>query len=91
MGIISKDKKPYHRKICDLTIVADHTFYQEVGDSSLDKTVLQMLWHVKEANAMIQVDFSIKLKWLKSESGWGNNYYYVYFCQNLALSEIDNF
>ena len=35
MGIISKDKKPYHRKICDLTIVADHTFYQEVGDSSL--------------------------------------------------------
>ena len=58
MGIISKDKKPYHRKICDLTIVADHTFYQEVGGSSLDKTVLQMLWHVKEANAMIQVGFS---------------------------------
>ena len=54
MGIITKDKKPYHRKICDLTIVADHTFYQEVGDGSLDKTVLQMLWHVKEANAMIQ-------------------------------------
>ena len=42
------------RKMCDLTIVADHTFFAEVGGGSLDKTILQMLWHVKEANAMIQ-------------------------------------
>lgn len=53
MGILTS-KKPYQRKICDLTVVADHTFFQEVGGGSLDKTVLQMLWHLKEANAMIQ-------------------------------------
>ena len=38
MGIISKDKREYYRKICDLTIVADHTFYKEVGGGNLDKT-----------------------------------------------------
>ena len=42
------------RKICDLTIVADHLFFQEVGEGSLEKTVLQMLWHVKEANSLFQ-------------------------------------
>ena len=52
-GILTS-KKPYQRKLCDLTIVADHTFFEEVGQNSLDKTVLQMLWHIKEANAMIQ-------------------------------------
>ena len=52
-GIIT-NKKPYQRKLCDLTIVADHTFFEEVGQKSIDKTVLQMLWHVREANAMMQ-------------------------------------
>ena len=47
-------EKPLQRKICDLTIVADHTFFAEVGGESLDKTILQMLWHIKEANEMIQ-------------------------------------
>jgi hypothetical protein len=40
--------------MCDLTIVADHLFYEEIGEGSLEKTVLQMLWHVKEANAVFQ-------------------------------------
>ena len=44
------------RKMCDLTIVADHTFFAEVGGGSLDKTILQMLWHIKEANTMIQTE-----------------------------------
>ena len=44
------------RKMCDLTIVADHTFFAEVGGGSLDKTILQMLWHIKEAIAMIQCE-----------------------------------
>ena len=52
-GILTRDK-PLQRKICDLTIVADHTFFAEVGGGSLDKTILQMLWHIKEANEMIQ-------------------------------------
>ena len=42
------------RKICDLTLVADHLFFQDVGEASLEKTVLQMLWHVREANALFQ-------------------------------------
>lgn len=33
--------------ICDLTLVADHLFFTEVGEGSLEKTVLQVLWHVK--------------------------------------------
>jgi|LakMenEpi03Aug12_release.lakeMendotaPanAssembly.Ray.scaffolds.fasta_scaffold1743279_1 hypothetical protein len=49
----AKGKSP-SRKMCDLTIVADHLFYEEIGEGSLEKTVLQMLWHVKEANAVFQ-------------------------------------
>lgn len=52
-GILTS-KRQFQRKICDLTIVADHKFFQEVGLNDVDKTVLQMLWHVKEANEMIQ-------------------------------------
>ena len=52
-GILTREK-PRQRKICDLTIVADHTYFQEVGGGSLDSTILQMLWHIKEANEMIQ-------------------------------------
>lgn len=42
------------RRICDLTIVADHLFFGDVGEHSVEKTVLQMLWHIKEANALFQ-------------------------------------
>ncbi len=42
------------RRICDLTIVADHLFFSDVGEGSVEKTVLQMLWHIKEANALFQ-------------------------------------
>ena len=35
------------RRTCDLTIVADHLFFRQVGEGSVEKTVLQMLWHVK--------------------------------------------
>ena len=65
-GIIT-NKKPYQRKLCDLTIVADHTFFEEVGQKSIDKTVLQMLWHVREANAMMQSEantFSISYTYI---------------------------
>ena len=37
------------RRICDLTIVADHLFYSDVGEKSVEKTILQMLWHIKVA------------------------------------------
>ena len=53
-GIIT-NKKPYQRKLCDLTIVADHTFFEEVGQKSIDKTVLQMLWHVREPLVILMV------------------------------------
>ena len=36
------------------SIVADHLFFSEVGEGSVEHTVLIMLWHVKEANQLIQ-------------------------------------
>ena len=36
------------------SIVADHLFFSEVGEGSVERTVLMMLWHVKEANQLIQ-------------------------------------
>jgi hypothetical protein len=42
------------KKICELTIVADHKFFADVGENSIEQTVVQMLWHVKEANQLIQ-------------------------------------
>ena len=43
-----KGKSSRHqRRTCDLTIVADHLFFRQVGESSVEKTVLQMLWHIK--------------------------------------------
>jgi len=51
-------KKSCTRKSCQLTIVADHFFFDEVGKGSLQNTVLLMLWHVKEANRfLIASDF----------------------------------
>ena len=52
------------RKLCELTIVADHLFFNEIGEGSLEKTVMQMLWHVKEANAVFQskVRFQLQLQ-----------------------------
>ena len=42
-----ENNKAIQRRTCDLTIVADHLFFRQVGESSVEKTVLQMLWHVK--------------------------------------------
>jgi len=42
-------------RVCELTIVADHLFYQQVGKGSLHNTVMLMLWHVKEANRFFAV------------------------------------
>ena len=39
--------KPIQRRTCDITIVADHLFFHQIGEGSVEKTVLQMLWHVK--------------------------------------------
>jgi len=38
------------RRQCELTLVADHHFYIEMGQGSLRSTLIQLLWHVKEAN-----------------------------------------
>ena len=51
---VNSDKKNIVRKVCELTVVADHLFYEEIGEGNLEKTVMQMLWHVKEANAVFQ-------------------------------------
>jgi len=40
------------RKVCGLALVADHIFHKEVGEGDIAATVLQMLYHVKEANAV---------------------------------------
>jgi len=40
------------RRVCSLALVADHIFHQEVGGGDVAATVLQMLFHVREANAV---------------------------------------
>ncbi|XP_023343181.1 disintegrin and metalloproteinase domain-containing protein 10 [Eurytemora carolleeae] len=50
-GLINQTKNSSCQpKVCELTLVADHFFYDEVGKSSLHNTVMLMLWHAKEAN-----------------------------------------
>ena len=48
-GQVGKDK----RKLCDITIVSDHLFFHEIGGSSVHDTILQMMWHLKEANNLL--------------------------------------
>merc|ERR1719402_1474114 len=49
------------RKICSLGLVSDHIFHKEVGGGDVAATVLLMLYHVKEANAVfITKDFDDK-------------------------------
>merc|ERR1719153_417626 len=46
------------RRICSLALVSDHIFHQMVGGGDVRATVLLMLYHVKEANAVfITKDF----------------------------------
>ena len=40
------------RRVCSLALVADHIFHKEVGGGDIASTVLQMLYHVREANAV---------------------------------------
>ena len=39
-------------RVCSLALVADHIFHKEVGGGDIASTVLQMLYHVREANAV---------------------------------------
>ena len=39
---------------CGLLLVADPSFYQNVGERSVKQTVLQMLYHVREANLLLR-------------------------------------
>ena len=39
---------------CGLLLVADHSFYQNVGERSVKQTVLQMLYHIREANLLLR-------------------------------------
>ena len=41
------------QKICDVAVVADQSFFREVGLGSVTFTVQQILWLAKEANAML--------------------------------------
>ena len=43
-------ESPCKGKCCEVTLVADHLFYEDVGLNSLQYTIMIMLWHVKEAN-----------------------------------------
>ncbi len=51
---VEADDKSNSKYVCDLTIVSDHLFFSEIGEGSVERTVMQMLWHVKEANKLIQ-------------------------------------
>lgn len=47
-------------RVCSLALVADHIFHQEVGGGDVSKTVLIMLFHIKEANAVFMTkDFDV--------------------------------
>ena len=46
--------------------MADHLFFSEVGEGSVERTVLIMLWHVKEANQLIQA----KVRTLQGDNGF---------------------
>lgn len=48
------NSKSVVRRWCDLTIVADHLFFKEIGGESVENAVIQMLWHIREANALFQ-------------------------------------
>jgi len=49
------------RRICSIALVSDHIFHQEVGGGDVHATVLLMLYHLKEANAVfITKDFDNK-------------------------------
>ena len=40
------------RRSCDLALVADHIFHNEVGMGDILTTITIMLYHIKEANAV---------------------------------------
>ena len=48
--------------------MADHLFFSEVGEGSVERTVLIMLWHIKEANQLIQAKVGRTLQILERES-----------------------
>ena len=39
---------------CGLLLIADHTFYREVGEGSVKGSVLQMLYHARELNKLME-------------------------------------
>ena len=41
-------------RTCPLLLVADHSFFHGVGGGSIKQTVLQMLYHVREANLLLR-------------------------------------
>ena len=47
------------RRSCGLALVADHIFHQEVGQGDVTTTIIIMLYHIKEANAVFMTkDFN---------------------------------
>ena len=48
----AEERDSRESRICSLAIVADHIFHQEVGEGDIATTVLIMLYHIKEANAV---------------------------------------
>ena len=41
-------------KSCGLLLIADTSFYEEVGEMSVKQTVLQMLFHIRESNILMR-------------------------------------
>jgi len=39
---------------CSLLLIADSSFYEEVGEMSVKQSVMQMLLHVREANVLMR-------------------------------------
>jgi len=39
---------------CGLLLIADHSFFIEVGEGAVKQTVLQMLYHVRESNLILR-------------------------------------
>ena len=53
-----KSGVPWHGRVCTLHVIADHTFFQDVGQGNVGDTIDAIAQHVRYANAaLLQTDF----------------------------------
>ena len=56
---------PGECRACRLLLVADPSFYREVGERSVRQTVLQLLHHVRETNLLLRQQETEDITWTR--------------------------